>query len=211
MPRVYINDQYWGLYTVVEGKDEMFKHRFDHRDADAIESLDFGNMCFLGTDPDLYNEDKTGFPYYVLENGNEGTAFPLFADMIDKANNTSSDNYMDVVPNYLNLEDFIKYQAANVYLLNFDSYLKFYGNQIYMFDTTNQIWQVIPWDFNASLGLWGDEAANNYPMIPPQISNGCIASKIKDVPELNLSYLDAMCELSQTICDTTAIFNRIDF
>ena len=36
--RVYINDEYWGLYTVVEGKDELFEHRLGNDDADAIET-----------------------------------------------------------------------------------------------------------------------------------------------------------------------------
>ena len=44
--KVYINNVYWGLYTLVEGKDEMYKHQFGNRSSDAIESLDFGDMCY---------------------------------------------------------------------------------------------------------------------------------------------------------------------
>lgn len=46
--KVYINNVYWGLYTIVEGKDEMYKHIFGDRSSNAIESLDFGSMCYIG-------------------------------------------------------------------------------------------------------------------------------------------------------------------
>lgn len=213
--KVYINGSYWGLYTIVEGKDELFKQRFDHRDADAIESLDFGDMCYISNNPDDYNYDLSGSPYYVLENGEATTAFQRFAVMIDKANNTAAADYLSEVSTYLNLQDFFTYQAANVYLMNFDSYLGFKGNQIYMYDTTAMIWQVIPWDFNASLNLWDDgngtQYANAYPLYPTIITDGCIAENINTVPELKNYYLSAMCDLVYEYADTTSINNRIDF
>ena len=145
--KVYLNDVYWGLYTVVEGKDEMYKQVFNNRGMDAIESFDFGDMCHLFSDPTEYDVDNNsnGFPYYQLENGDANTAWINFEEMLDKANNTPNSSYISEVSNYLNLEDFFKYQALNVYLMNMDSYLAFKGNQIYVYDTTAQIWQVTPW------------------------------------------------------------------
>ena len=210
--KVYIEGKYWGLYTLVEGKDEMFKLRFGNRDADAIESLDLGNMCFISNNPDDYNADITGLPRYQLENGDANTAFPRFARMINKANNTSDADYLDTVSSYLNLKDFFTYQAVNVYLMNMDSYIAFQGNQIFMYDTIQQRFQVIPWDFNASLGLWdtNNSSPDSYPMVPPTISSGCIASKMNTLPKLRTYYFDAMCLLSNEILDTTRIYSIID-
>ena len=211
--KVYINNVYWGLFTLVEGKDEMYKQIFDYRDMDAIESLDFGNMCYISNNPADYDESQNGGnPTYMLENGNPATAWPNFATMIDKANNTSSGQYMSTVPNYLNLKDFFKYQAVNVYLLNFDSYIGFKGNQIYVYDTTAQLWQVTPWDFNASFGLWNtnNHTPTNYPILPTAVSNGCIASKMSSVSQLETYYYNAMCKLTNTVCDTTTMYNKID-
>ncbi len=212
--KVFINNDYWGLYTLVEGKDEMYKQVFENRDMDAIESLDFGDMCFLSTNPTDYDYDNnsSGFPYYKFENGDASTAWPRFATMIDRANNTADDQYLDTVSTYLNIEDFFRYQAINVYLMNMDSYIDFKGNQIYVYDTIAKLWQVTPWDFNASFGLWN---TNNYQpatysMIPSAISNGCITSKLNSIPQLRTYYLDAMCELNNTIGNTTEYFNKID-
>ena len=213
--KVYINDSYWGLYTIVEGKDEFYKQQFDHRDADAIESIDLGNMCYISDNPDDYNYDVSGLPNYILENGQSSSAFQRFAKMIDKANNTPDADYFSEVSNYLNLEDFFKYQASNVYLMNFDSYIGFRGNQIYMYDTIANIWQVIPWDFNASLNLWDDgggiQYANAYPIFPDKITNGCIAGKLNTVPELKNFYLNSMCDLVNNYAEPTTINSKIDF
>jgi|GEM_PF-1098149 len=212
--KVYINNTYWGLYTIVEGKDEMYKQIFDHRDMDAIESLDFGDMCYLSNTPSEYDYENntSGFPYYTLENGNPTTAWQNFSTMIDKANNTPDMQYMETVSEYLNLEDFFKYQAINVYLMNMDSYISFKGNQIYVYDTLAKIWQVTPWDFNASFGLWDTNNFNpsSYDMIPNAIANGCIASRLNNIPELKTYYLDAMCRLNNIIGDTTTYFSKID-
>ncbi|MCG8575590.1 MAG: CotH kinase family protein [Flavobacteriales bacterium] len=211
--KVYINDIYWGLYTLVEGKDEMYKQVFDNRDMDAIESLDFGNMCYISDNPDDYNYEAPGtdWPYYILENGDPLTAWPSFANMIDVLNNTPTADFMSVASNYLNVKDFFTYQAVNVYLLNFDSYISFRGNQIYVYDETANKWQVTPWDFNASFGLWEtSETADAYPMIPDVISSGCIASKMTEITALEDHYLTAMCLLNNTVADTMTLFAKID-
>jgi hypothetical protein len=211
--KVYINNNYWGLYTIVEGKDEMYKQKFDNRKMDAIESLDFGDMCFISNNPSDYDfESNGGNPTYILENGDETTAWPRFSTMIDKANNTPDDQYLQTASTYLNLEDFFKYQAINVYLMNMDSYISFRGNQIYFYDETVNIWQIMPWDFNASFGMWNTTNYQplSYPMIPDVIENGCIAGKLNNIPTLKNYYLDAMCQLHNSIGDTTNYFAKID-
>ncbi len=212
--KVYINNVYWGLYTIVEGKDEMYKHKFGNRSSDAIESLDFGDMCYHGTNISEYDVDDPGnfWPRYEFSNGDPNTAWPSFINMLDKANNTINSEYLDTIPKYLNIEDFFKYQAINVYLMNFDSYISLRGNQIYVFDTLNKKWQVTPWDFNASFGLWetNNYHVTSYPMIPNSISNGCMADKLNTFPQLKNYYLDAMCELASIVCDTTTMFNKIN-
>ena len=209
--RVYINDKYWGLYTIVEGKDEMYKHRFGDRDIDAVESLDFGDMCFISTNPDDYNYAVSGLPYYQIDNGIEVRAFERFAEMIDRANNTGDAAYIDTVSQYLNLEHFFIYQALNVYLMNMDSYIAFRGNQIYAYDESENRFQIIPWDFNASLGLWNTNNAtpSNYPIVPGVISSGCIASKLNSLSELEAYYFNAMCRL-RDLCDPGMMNAAID-
>lgn len=208
--RVYFNDIYWGLFTIVEGKDEMYKQVFDNRQMDAVESLDFGDLCYYTDDPADYFDSY--FPRYQLENGNGATAFPSFVSLLDVANNTIPGEYEKLVELQFNIKDFVRYQALNVYLMNFDSYLRFRGNQIYVFDEDLQIWQVTPWDFNASFGMWdtNNAQADTYELFPNEVTNNCVIQRMNDVSGLRNHYLQSMCELRAILGDTTSYFAKID-
>ncbi len=209
--KVYMDNNYWGVYTIVEGKDEMFHHVFGNRSGDAIESTDFGNLCYEGDNKAYYYNSNLGDYIYIVDNGDDNTAWFRFINMLDKANNTTT-NYVSTVDDYLNITDFTKYQAMNVYLLNFDSYIGFVGNQLYYYDESVNIWQVIPWDFNASFGLWNTQFQNpfSYPILPTDISNGCVADNIQTDASLQNLYYSTMCNLTSTIIDTSVINTKVD-
>jgi len=210
--KVYIDGVYWGLYTIVEGKDEMYKQRFDNRDGYALESSDFGDMCYLGEN--IFDYEDFGYNKYELDNGDDfAAAMALFIEMLDDANNTPDATYMNVVPSIINITDFFKYQAINVYLLNMDSYIQFKGNQIYFYDNVNSKWQIIPWDFNASFSLWNTNnyTVSDYDVIPGSISGGCIAGKINDIPALKETYLNTICSLMNGVCSPEELKSRIDY
>ena len=209
--KVYIDNLYWGVYTIVEGKDEMYKHIFFNREGDGIESTDYGDMCYYGANRSNYQHPAVG-DRYIVDNGDETSSWNRLIPMLDKANNTANANYVDTVSNYLNIHHFAKYQALNVYFLNFDSYIGYIGNQVYFYDEIVTYWQVIPWDFNASFGLWNTNnfGPSTYPILPTAVTVGCIGSAINDVPELKNTYLQAMCEFTKNIADTVAFNLRID-
>jgi len=75
-----------------------------------------------------------------------------------------------------------------------------------------KLWEITPWDFNASFGMWNTNlyTPSEYPIIPDAIANGCIAENINDIPELKGYYLDAMCELINSVGDTSVYFKKID-
>lgn len=210
--KVYINDQYWGLYTLVEAKDELYRRAFGDDDGSVLESLDFGTMCYEGPNQQDYYDDLFGNYLYILDNGEEAIAWEHFPSMLNVANNTAIDEYVEVVSEQFNIIDFTKYQAANVFLLNFDSYIAFLGNQLYYYQESTGIWQVIPWDFNASFGLWNtnQNSPSDYPILPSSITNGCIAEHIPNVPELRATYLNTLCDLLNDHSSPDALEERID-
>ena len=202
--KVYINNVYWGVFTLLEAKDELYKRDFANRDAEVYESFDLGSLCVFSQDP----------MDWAVDNGNPSPGWPRFQMLTNKLANTSSGDYMDTIPEYFNITDFFKYQAVNVYLLNFDSYLAYNGNQLYLFDSINENrFQIIPWDFNASFGLWN---TNNYnpntlPIIPSSLTIKCPFNKINSVPYLRNVYLDAMCSMVNLYCDTLTLNTKITF
>ncbi len=210
--KVFMDNNYWGIYTIVEGKDEMFKHIFGNRSGDAIESSDFGDLCYKGANKSDYYNTFIGDYVYIVDNGDDNTAWSRLITMLDKANNTTI-NYVSTVDDYLNIVDFTKYQALNVYLLNFDSYIGFVGNQLYFYDENVNTWEVIPWDFNASFGLWNtlNYSPNSYPMMPIDIYNGCVAANINTNATLENLYYSTMCDLTTNVMDTMVFNVKIEY
>lgn len=209
--KVYMDNHYWGVYTIVEGKDEMYKHVFGNKDGDAIESTDYGDLCYYGANQSDYTHPAVG-DRYIVDNGNATTAWSRLISMLDKANNTPNANYNNIVGGYLNTGHFARYQALNVYLLNFDSYIGYIGNQVYYYDENANIWQVVPWDFNASFGLWNTNNfnPNNFPLFPYAMTNGCVGSFISTNSVLKNYYLNSICDLLTYHADTVNLNNIID-
>lgn len=209
--KVYMDNIYWGVYTIVEGKDEMYKHVFNNKDGDAVESTDYGDLCYYGANRSDYQHPAVG-DRYIVDNGDETTTWNRLITMLNVANNTPNANYTNTVAAELNIFHFARYQALNVYLLNFDSYIGYIGNQVYFYDETADLWQVIPWDFNASFGLWNTNnyGPASYPIMPSPIINGCVASFVNTNSTLKNAYLQTMCELITYNADTINLNNRID-
>ncbi|MBK7378092.1 MAG: CotH kinase family protein [Ignavibacteriales bacterium] len=200
--KVYINNEYWGVYTLVEAKDELYKRDFKDKDAEVYETFDLGSPCVFSQE----------FFCWGVDNGNPDPTWPRLQLLTDKLANTPVSEYLDTIPSYINITDFFKYQAVNVYLLNLDSYLAYNGNQLYLFDSiVENRFQIIPWDFNASFGLWNTNNVNTQGIIPSLISNKCPFDKIHDIPQLKNTYLDAMCLLNNIYCDTLALSNKITY
>ena len=199
---VYIEDVYFGLYTLIEAKDELYKREFKNKNLEAYETYDFGSPCFFS------QEDI----YWEVTNGEPDLNWSRLQKLTTILTQTPHEQYMDTVRKYFNLDDFITYQAINVYLLNYDSYVQNNGNQIYAYDSIiEKRFQVIPWDFNASFGLWNNEheGPNEVGAFPAEILNKCPSNRITSVPELKKIYLDAMCKLTYEICDSTLFNMRI--
>jgi len=202
--KVYINNVYWGLYTLIEAKDELYKRDFGNKDSEVYETFDLGSPCVFNQSP----------VYWSVDNGNPAPTWPHLQILTEKLTNTPVNQYLDTIPNYINISDFFKYQAMNTYLLNFDSFLQYNGNQLYLFDSLlEKRFQIIPWDFNASFGLWGTSNynPNTLEIIPSLISTKCPFDKLNDIPQLKKTYLDAMCLLKNVYCDTLTLNNKIGF
>jgi len=200
--KLFINGNYWGLYTLVEAKDELYKRGFENKNAGVFETLDFGSPCFYSQDP----------MYWEVENGNPSVNWPRLEKLTSILANTPDNQYLDTIPKYFNMDDFLTYQAINVYLLNFDSFLGYNGNQLYLFDSAiENRFQVIPWDFNASFGLWNTENynPNTLDAIPSVFNGKCPVNRMTTLTELKMTYLNSLCLLNNVICDSASLNAKI--
>lgn len=131
----YINGEYWGFYNMREKINEHFlasKHQVHPDDVDILE-----------------------FDGGVIHGDNEA-----YLDLINFVSNNSlsnSTNY-ETVADQINIDNFIIYQAAQIYFNNTD----WPGNNIKYWRAKNGKWRWILFDTDFGFGVWNsNDYANN--------------------------------------------------
>ena len=187
--KLYINNQYWGVYLIVEEpEDKLFlENHFGTSKGNLFDSKNTTRLQYLGEDEKLYsNELKLQTDYSV-------TAWKNLISFLDFYNNSIAPNYGSLCKEKLETETYFKTLSADVFLNNWDSY-PFNGRNFFIYDNpkTNQLhW--IPWDYNLSmwkedLPVWPLDGNSSYQYKP-------LIWKIKSSTLLTQAYYKALCRL----------------
>ena len=146
---LYINDTLWGLYTNVQAVNKDFLN--DH----------FGNKYnpFFKCNPDNLNVAPGGensnlshshgldsLDYYLFYDLKSNYGWKALYSLIDTLN-----HYVDSIENVLDVDRTLWMHAINYTLINFDSYIG-YGQNYYLYKSTNNQFSPILWDLNMSFG-----------------------------------------------------------
>ena len=152
--RVYINNDYYGLYINVEHIDEEFaKSRFTYNDGNLYKCLYPANLNYLGEDPNLYKLELNGRRVYELKINEELDDYSDFANFIDVLNNTPNDNLKCELDEVFNTYDYLKVIAADILFGNWDGYIYNQNNfYVYHNSITNKF-DFIPYDYDNTLGI----------------------------------------------------------
>lgn len=156
--RVYINNNYYGLYISVEHIDEEFvKTRFTYNDGNLYKCLYPANLNYLGVDPDLYKLEANGRRVYELKINKEADDYSGFANFIDVLNNTPLDDLKCDLDEVFNSYDYLKVIAADILMGNWDGYI-YNQNNFYLYhNTISDKFEFIPYDYDNTLGIdWLD-------------------------------------------------------
>jgi spore coat protein CotH len=151
--RLYVNDEYMGVYTLVESIDETFlKDHFNDENAFLYE-YDYGRedlpyfLTYRGADPGLYSPK----PFQPETHESDPQAERIVA-MIRTINEASDSQFETAVAEYLDLRLFAAGLAAEAYLAEQDGIIGDYGlNNIYLYrrQSSNRF-QFLPWDKSQS-------------------------------------------------------------
>ncbi len=150
---ITVNGEEWGLYLAVEPVDEVF---LQTRFADASGDL-YKPEGMDGTGADLVYRGDDISEYTALNlktnlETSEGTEIIALMKALE-----SGEGLTDV----LDVENVLKYIAANVALANFDSYLGGTTHNYYLYEE-NGVFSVIPWDLNLAFGGFGGGTVDIY-------------------------------------------------
>ncbi|TWU35695.1 Inner spore coat protein H [Novipirellula aureliae] len=235
--KVYINGEYYGLYTAVEQVDSTYvETRFGEDEDgnlykgtasdDAVLSdpqADFGSdLTYLGTDQTEYEA------FYELKTNETENDYSQLIEFIDVLNNTPTAQLTDAIEPLLDVDDTLAALAINNLFVNLDSYSGAAHNYyLYDRDDTGQFTHIL-WDANESFGTFTqfvDRFQNPVEIdpfwLPTATTMGPPGTPIEDeerplmenlwaVDDYSLAYLRDLNEMLQEGFDATTATARIN-
>lgn len=159
--RLYLNDEYWGLYIIAEQVDDRFlKNWYENDEGNLYKCINNTNLAWQGPGKAAYKDE------FELQTNEEFDDWTHFINLVDKIR--EDDEFEDSISTVLQMNNYLRVLAADVLMYNWDSYYD-HGRNFYMYyDSLAQAFQWIPWDYNLAFsntatdivvtsGGWGSE------------------------------------------------------
>lgn len=200
--RLYVRDQYAGLYALVEAVDKnMLARVFGAIGEDTqndgylfeFKYQDDWRFANLGTDLDPY---KSRFEATTHESKSDEDKYRPIESLVRLTNDTPADRFKEVVGAVLDIPAFVRFVAAQTFLGDTDGFLGNAGiNNLYLYRLENRdIHTVIAWD--ADNTFWGPD----FPIDLTWAGNKLI-DKLLSVPEYSALFATELAravELAET-------------
>ncbi len=144
--RVYFNDQYWGLYQLIEQIDKEFlQNNFTNDDGNLIKNKGWSHFEWFGPDDSAYH------PPFEMKTNKDQPDWEGFVNMLDILNNGTDQEIENAFADVFNVDLFLKVLAIDVATNNWDAYIE-HGRNWYIYeDVVTDKFHWIPWDYNFSL------------------------------------------------------------
>jgi CotH kinase protein len=209
--RLYVNDTFSGLYTIVEAIDKPFLTRTMGENDGYLYEYDYDagdepyHLEYRGSDPEMYSPK----PFKPSTHEKDPDPKPLEA-MIKIINETPDGDFQRKMADYMDLNMFMRYVGVENFLGETDGMLGDWAiNNFYLYRLEHSTRSVLfPWDRSLSFA-GGPEFSiwHNVDDIPVQSRNRLMN---RAVTFLNLkdTYLDALlkaADIASTPVDTDAV------
>jgi spore coat protein H len=189
---ISINGELFGFYLGVEALDNTFLEE------NFGENYKSGNFYKMDMGASLQYEEGSNYDYAELKKGDdiEKTGLKNMIQVLDQMPEGEKGDIESV----LDVDSALKYIAGNTVMGNYDSYNGNMHHNYYLYQNTEGVFTVVPWDFNMSFGCFGGDTSVG---VDTPIASGSMESlpMIKNllaVPEYKeryYSYIQQMMEL----------------
>lgn len=192
---LYVNDDFAGVYAIVESVDKRFLARVFGGEAGRVEN-----------DGHLF-EYKFAFPYYFTYLGDDLGAYATlfeprtrehdspvdlwgpFEEFTRRIEEDSAIGIVAAISPFIDPYQFVRYLAVETFLAEFDGMLGQWGVNnfyVYRFEHSTRM-HVIPWDKDQTF-----RAANQ--SIWTNVHQNALVRRLLEVPDLRAAFLDALAE-----------------
>lgn len=191
--KLYINNEYMGVYVNVERIDRTFVARHFPKPEGALYKIDMGgpgcDLNYLGDDPARYGatfEPKTDAASDEMRD---------VIEFIRKINQTSDQEFSSMLASTIDVDAFLKTMAVMLFSGAFDQLTGWNPHNYYLYHglENDQRWNYLPWDLDVG---FSDNAFNRIPVIDgwnaawpvPAGASSPLLKRIVDSPELLKRY-----------------------
>lgn len=194
--RVYFNNVYWGLYTLVEDINGKFlSQHYGNNNGNLFKGDPSGDLAWFGSTVSSY------YNRYELDKTNTNDWTDL-VNLINTINNSPASTYYTSLEDSLFGWDFLANMAMNNIFVNNDSYCGSGHNYYVYHDSDLMKWRWLPWDVNESFGTF------SMSMTPAQLktlafdwisnpANRVLATKMMADATYRQTYIYTYCYLMQ--------------
>ena len=119
------------------------------------------------------------------------------------------------IEKYIDIDEVLRYFAANTFLVNLDSYAGSMKHNYYLYEE-NGIFQILPWDFNLSFGTFqmnSGEKVINFPIDKPvtdTMENSPLISKLLEIEEYKNLYHSYLNKIVKEYINSGIFENKIN-
>jgi spore coat protein H len=205
--KLFINDQYSGLFTIVESVDKVFLKRNLGEDNGYLYKYDYPvdgtpyRFEDKGSDPAAY------VPLPFKPETHEDSPKPEFvAQLVQTVNQSSDANFKSAVGAYLDLQKFLRHVAVEVFVGDYDGFIGNYGiNNFYFYRFDNQkLFQFIPWDKSEAFKAGPTSSVfHNISDVPDSVKNR-LMTRALSFPDLYNQFLDLLIQCANSAAELTA-------
>ncbi len=207
--RVYLsvegqhNRQYLGLFSVVEEVDGDFeKSNFKEKDGALFKPENRALFNYLGEDWSKY--DAAYDPKGKIT-PQQAQRIVDFSKLVTKATDAE---FAAQAPQYLDLENWARYMAVNVWLANMDSILAMGHNYYLYLHPKTQKLSIHPWDLDLSFGGLGGGPKLN--IAQPWRGQNRFLERLYALPEFQKRYREILSGLDKKVLSAARLNSEVD-
>ena len=153
--KLYINDEYRGLYSNIEHIDEVFAAAYfdGSGDGNLYKCLYPANFAYLNDNPESYKFESNGRRAYELKTNDWVDDYSDLANFIKVLNQTNSEALPCELEQIFNVDNYLKYLAIDVLIGNWDNYA-YNQNNFYLYhNQLTGLLEYIPYDLDNTWGV----------------------------------------------------------
>ena len=208
--KVYLNEKYLGVYTIVEQIDKTFlQYRFGNKNGHLykVPNVTYAPFPFIGKHS--LNADSSQLDKRFLLKSHENTNnYEPIKHLLEIVNETPDIVFKDSLEKHLNVSAFIKNNVLDVLVEGIDNYYRVAANYYLYENTSTQQWEYLSYDYDLtfnSIENFGNDLVQN-----TNFEDKIPLKRILENQALKIQYLETLCHLLQNSWDTTILFDKIN-